>query len=449
MILKRFRATKVFGYLEFDFNLQSDVNFLVGGNGSGKTTAIKLINGLLVPNFRELMTIPFETAILEIEHKNESIEISALSDDSKIELSVSSVDEKLLLPNYSDIEIEYYTHKSNDRDELIEEVNRKNSNTPVVKRLAEIPSPIFLGLDRRKDQAHNEKSIEYFTERELWMVRKSNNRAIRARRLINGSLGASLMETELLVQDAYRRLRHLEERQSEKLRDSILLSAFSYTEFKFDEEKLERDFWNEKAVFLKRKKEIKDALSKIGVKDSRLSSEVDTFFDRLTKLFESIPEAGEKGFNIELLTNKAQIERIANIVEVIDEYKSKIDKLFKPINEFIQTVNSFYSDSNKTLSVDTVGQLVVDRPDGKKCTIEGLSSGERQLLVIFAHAFFNRYNERNTVFIIDEPELSLHLRWQEKFSETILAVSPNAQFLMATHSPEIIGEYKNKAVKCR
>lgn len=449
MILRRFEAKNVYGYLNFDFDLNSDINFLVGGNGSGKTTALKLINGLLVPNFRELLFIPFQSTSLEVEHKGELIKIDAVSDESQIELSVSSVDEKVILPNYADVELEYYSHKSPDSDDFVEAINRKNSDSPVVKKLADIPSPIFLGLDRRKEHGSTVKNIEYYTERERWMTRKSNNRALRARRLIKGSLGVSLMETELLVQDAYRRLRQLEEHQSTKLRDSILLSAFQYTEFNLDEEALEGDFWNEKAAFLERKKEIKDALSKIGIKDNRLSSEVDTFFDKLTELFESIPKEGAKGLNVELLTNKAQIDRIVNIVGVIDEYKSKVDKLFEPINEFIEVVNGFYADSGKTLSVDTVGQLVVERPDQKKCTIEGLSSGERQLLVIFAHAFFNRYNDRNTVFIIDEPELSLHLRWQERFSETILKVSPSSQFLLATHSPEIIGANKNKAIKCR
>src|SRR5690606_11602866 len=105
----------------------------------------------------------------------------------------------------------------------------------------------------------------------------------------------------------------------------------------------------------------------------------------------------------------------------------------------LNTVNSFYKDSSKKLEIDAVGQLVVHRPNGSICTIEGLSSGERQLLVIFAHSFFNRPNSKNQVFIIDEPELSLHLGWQEKFSETISSINPNSQYILATHSPEIIG----------
>ena len=206
--------------------------------------------------------------------------------------------------------------------------------------------------------------------------------------------------------------------------------------------------WKEKSGLLERQKEIKHALSNIGINDSRLSEEVDKFFHEITTLFEQL-QFSEKGLSVEWLLNKAQIERMSRIVEIIDEHKSKVDKLFKPINDFLNTVNEFYIDSNKNLEVDTVGQLFVSRPDGSKCTIEGLSSGERQLLVIFAHSFFHRHSNKKTVFIIDEPELSLHLGWQEKLAETIFSISPNSQYIMATHSPEIVGKNKHKAVRCR
>ena len=133
------------------------------------------------------------------------------------------------------------------------------------------------------------------------------------------------------------------------------------------------------------------------------------------------------------------------IVDIIDEHKSRNDGYYQPIDDFLGTVNIFYEDSNKKLEIDTVGQLIVRRPDGNECTIEGLSSGERQLLVIFAHSFFNQ----NNVFIIDEPELSLHLGWQEKLADTIFSANPSSQFILATHSPEIIAGNKNKAVGCR
>ena len=42
------------------------------------------------------------------------------------------------------------------------------------------------------------------------------------------------------------------------------------------------------------------------------------------------------------------------------------------------------------------------------------------------------------VFIIDEPELSLHVQWQEKFVDGIMEASRETQFILATHSPTII-----------
>jgi predicted ATP-binding protein involved in virulence len=454
VIVKTFKAKKVFGYLDFDIRFNNDISFLVGGNGSGKTTALKLMNALVNPNFKDLLQIPFEKVALVVEEEKDLIEILAEEQADKKILKISSLDAELSLPSYSNVEFEYYSHKSEKLEEFIDEINRKFSDHEIVKKISEIQSPVFLGLDRGGETGYRD---DYYFEREM-RLRTTNKRAIAAKRLIRGSLSPSLMETEFLVQNAYKRLRQLEDHQSTKLRDSILLSAFQYSDFDAENLKSDMSRWKEKTGLLQRQKEIKEALSKIGVKDSKLSTEVDKFFSQLTSLFEQLSETqGEQPLSetqgeqppLALLLNKAQIERISKIIEIIDEHKSKVDNFFKPINDFLSTVNGFYKDSDKKLEINTVGQLIVKRPDDNKCTIEGLSSGERQLLVIFAHAFLNRYNKGETTFIIDEPELSLHLGWQEKFAETILSISPKSQFILATHSPDIIGVHKNKAVGCR
>lgn len=446
MIVKRFKANRVYGYLDFNISFNNDTSFLVGGNGSGKTTALKLMNALVSPNFKELIQIPFSAVSLEVEEDGKVIIISAKINDDGISLEISNLDDELLLPSYSNAEFEYYSHRRDKLEELLDEVNRKYADHPIVKEISKIQSPIFLGLDRRREDTIGMRG-DYYLERDLWLHEK-NKRVSRTRRLIRGSIGVSLMETEMLVQNSYRRMRELEDRHSSRLRDSILLSVFQYTNFDSEDIGSDLNAWKEKSGLLERQKEIKDALSNIGINDSRLSDEVDRFFNEITSLFEQL-QTTEQGISVEWLLNKAQVERMSRIVEIIDEHKSKVDKLFKPINDFLNTVNQFYIDSNKKMEVDTVGQLFVSRPDGSKCTIEGLSSGERQLLVIFAHSFFNRHSHKKTVFIIDEPELSLHLGWQEKFAETIFSISPNSQYILATHSPEIIGENKHKAVRCR
>lgn len=446
MIVKGFNAKSVFGYLDFEIKFNKDVSFLVGGNGSGKTTALKLMNALINPNFKELLQIPFESCSLEISSEKKDILISASTKDEKIYFSVSGIEETLELPRINSSDLDYLPHREDKLEEMIDDLKRKNADHPAIKAVNRITSPIFLGLDRRRDMSDMKQ--DYFHEREMWLHQRRAKGLVGSRRFIKGSIGASLMDTEMLVQNSYRRIRELENRQSHKLRDKILLSSFQFSKYEKDDLTLGINKWKEKEGLLARKKEINDAILNIVGKDSSLSNEVDKFFDEMTRLFE-VMDQSKDGLVIEWLLNKAQIERMASIVDIIDDHKSKVDKYYKPINDFLDTVNDFYSDSHKKIEIDAVGQLVVKRPDGNECTIEGLSSGERQLLVIFAHTFFNHQSGNRSVFIIDEPELSLHLGWQEKFSETIFSVSPDSQFILATHSPEIVAGNKNKAVKCK
>ena len=54
---------------------------------------------------------------------------------------------------------------------------------------------------------------------------------------------------------------------------------------------------------------------------------------------------------------------------------------------------------------------------------------------------------KNGIFVADEPELSLHLRWQTKFIKQLHEINPNIQLIFATHSPELVGPFRNKIIK--
>lgn len=164
MLLKNFKAKKVYGYLEFDITFNKDINFLVGGNGTGKTTALKLLNALLVPNFKELLVIPFELIELYVEHNRNLVQIKARSNGEYIDLSIDGVEKNLNLPNYSQEEFDFYASKKEGIENLIDETNRKYADHPIVKKIASLPSPIFLGLERRRETG-NMDSREYFMEK--------------------------------------------------------------------------------------------------------------------------------------------------------------------------------------------------------------------------------------------------------------------------------------------
>ena len=84
---------------------------------------------------------------------------------------------------------------------------------------------------------------------------------------------------------------------------------------------------------------------------------------------------------------------------------------------------------------------------GAEFDINSLSSGEKQLIIFFANLIFGVNDRKNGIFIVDEPELSLHLTWQKLFIEQTLKINNNIQLIFATHSPEIVGRHRDKMYK--
>ncbi len=98
------------------------------------------------------------------------------------------------------------------------------------------------------------------------------------------------------------------------------------------------------------------------------------------------------------------------------------------------------NDSGKSVTIDEFGRmrLFYDGRDAVK--LKELSSGERQILVLIIHLVFNKASDSANIIIIDEPELSLHIAWQEMFCDKILEANGSLQAILATHSPSIISD---------
>lgn len=432
-------ATKVYGYLNLNISFNEDITFLIGGNGSGKTTVLRLLQAIIAPNIKDLITIPFEKVRVILEESNQKIEINVFKSERSVDISISGTKRILSIPNIINPD-EYVINSKSDEDEIYQKIERDNFSNDTYLRLKKLDKPIFLGLDRK---AELQEDNEYMPPSEMLYRRRNHTQ----RRRVYGTLGEALINTEFLIQDTYRRIRDYEERQGYYLRDQILKSSFKFTEFNMESFDNASMKWQERQNIIKRKEEIKEAINKIGKVDGSLIREMDSFFKRITVLFEELKESEGRGFNVNWLVNKVQIDRVADLLDVIDSSNVRISRLYNPIITFQNIVNEFLSETHKRIEINTVGRVEVVRPDGKKCLIDSLSSGERQLIIMTANILFNRKTGQSSIIIIDEPELSLHMRWQEMFSEKILGISPKTQFIMATHSPEIVGELEDKGIR--
>lgn len=112
------------------------------------------------------------------------------------------------------------------------------------------------------------------------------------------------------------------------------------------------------------------------------------------------------------------------------------DGLYSKANAFVRIANArlLY----KKVSVSQDG-LQISNSDGSDLELEMLSSGEQHEIVLLFELLFE--TEKNSLILVDEPELSLHVAWQRQMLEDLQEMAELSDFraLLATHSPQIIG----------
>ena len=119
-------------------------------------------------------------------------------------------------------------------------------------------------------------------------------------------------------------------------------------------------------------------------------------------------------------------------LEVLADLARRIHLLLDNVNRKFQ---------HKRIRIDREAGLVAEREDGTPLKLEALSSGEQHELVLQHYDLLFRVRP-NTLVLIDEPELSLHVVWHKRFLPDLLEIVATAQFdvLIMTHSPYIVGE---------
>lgn len=98
----------------------------------------------------------------------------------------------------------------------------------------------------------------------------------------------------------------------------------------------------------------------------------------------------------------------------------------------------------KTMDINESNEIVFLSRTGKKLTPYNLSSGEKQLLILLSETLLQ--NQRPFIFVADEPEISLHVSWQDQLIGSLRELNKSAQLIVATHSPDIVGSLSDRAI---
>lgn len=466
MKLVKFSANDVHGYLPINIDFHEDITFLIGLNGAGKTSALRIITALLTPNLEELVSIDFSTAILEIHDLEGPVLIKAERSSSGMDVSVISDSGPLPVLNISAAEMQFLLDsKFSDENSPIRE---KIQSNPVFSRLSRLPTPIYLGIDRRAAWSSNSVEDAYKNLRVYITKTGRIEKASKAATNVGG-----VAEVSILLEKKFQEIRTEQLKLDEELRNKLFKRAFEYKPSNFLQGQLKGPSRQDVAKYKEHLANIERASAMLRLPMPELTESLTAFFDSMNRVVRAMEKnvyaTKQKKTNtgpkknrweepenkvpnpdpdyINWIINGPQADRVIESLELLDAYVKDRDKLNAPIARFIGLINGFLAQTNKQATVNDAGQLKIQHVRlTEQKELGALASGERQLLVMLAHLSLNPDLNGSGVFMVDEPELSLHIAWQEKFVDSIMMANPSVQFVLATHSPAIVLDRQEKCI---
>ena len=378
-----------------------------GPNGVGKTTILRMIDGLMRLDFNIFRESPFERATLRFEGGS-SVEVKAATKDNKLDhLAVTNAGQTVKLHPARSGALE-------DADAPKIELFRANFFSARESLAFE-----FIDTSRMiRQRQPEEDDLERMRMIEVMMATQ------RERHLVNPKALAPV--ERLNISD--RIARFIGEAQVNHRR------FFASAESDLFERILHKLGQLQESTF--EVKPLLDRLSKIAIEDKRLKKmgiEVDDW--KLSKIKKAVSAAAQGP------AKEQAVIALGAFVEMLESRTSQRILLADRIDTFLRVMEDFFHD--KTLSVSAkTGLSISTKTESPRALKEGqLSTGEFHLLYLMVAALVTQ--RRGTVIAIDEPEMSMHLAWQRKLIKALFECASKAEplFIFATHSPDVAADF--------
>ncbi len=399
--------------VETDFN--NDVNIFIGRNGTGKSTLINLLQAVISVDLELLFGLQFEKIIVQLKDgkRRRKIEVTKIANDLQYkELQYQIGSKKFKLPVIPERELKYVT-----------------------KRSGRIHPKFYRDVQEIKLILNKLVNVSYLSVNRDNIVRE-DFRDIRREDIFNAidsrleELIGELTSYQLQLETDLSRL-------SKKFQEDVLKSNLFNEEYDYVNinEPVKLDY---RRITLG----LKQAYRGLGILDDKITENIDKHVAAIQKAADAI-NIHVKDKNKPIYPNDVTPLTLLGRTRKINELSSELEKdkkrIFERLNDYVKMLNDFHETKEFTLQDSKIGGIAIFK-ENIEIPLSQLSSGEKQLIILLTEALLQKGAQ--TLFIADEPELSLHIEWQRRVIPSIRVLNPNSQIIVATHSPEIVGKFR-------
>ena len=409
------------GDRDLSLSLHPDVNFLIGINGSGKTTLINLVAAALSADYWTLDRLPF---------KQVEIRLAAVSGRKKPSILVEKIDDarhprpaiKYSIRDTSSGRAEHYSmdeFEARRRSRYMRTGSRRLPAPPiflnrVVEHLNRLVNVSWLSIHRTTlmTERGEDSSYESTVDKKLDDI---SNQFVRY-------FSALAQQGSILL---------------ENFQEEIFLSLLVRGDItKALRETTQLDISDEQEALV-------DIFRQFSLEETAYNQRVNRHFEVLQKAQGKLN--GKEELSLAETATLLATMRIHAVVKKWNTLVSRRAEIFEPRRTFVDILNSLFQ--SKAIEITEENELIAASDSGNRLSAKHLSSGEKQLLIILGEALLQE--KRPQIYIADEPELSLHVDWQEQLVDNLRKINPNAQVFVATHSPDIVSSYGNNVFDMR
>ena len=407
-------------FIEFD----PSVNFLVGVNGSGKTTAIDVLASALQCDGETLERLPFKKIVIVLFDKETRRKPSIIVERDR---------------------------SNEGRDTLIEYKFKEFAGSPADQtKLFQLFAPrehsLYSGRVPRSGEIFRRKAVSGYDYRD---VRMELSKLIKMSWLsINReSSMRSGPENDSKETQVDRKIREISNRleryfsilsinaiqQTRNFQKELFRSLIAEDSFSLRTIREGMDLEKEKSALI-------DIFNRFNFPRNEYENHTEHFFESLGHLLQGKNQ--KSSYNFDEAKTIINAHKIHALVGEWNDVVAAEKEILQPREAFTSILDSMFR--RKSAIIKPTEEIVFETTSGKALGITELSSGEKQLFIILGEALLQK--DAEWTYIADEPELSLHVAWQEVLVDNLRALNSNSQVIFATHSPDIISRYSKHVI---